>query len=219
MEKVRKFIFLSILNSKLYSWLILKIIPYIRFTNYYTKFNGYEYEQARKVILPGDVILSVDYKKLTSLMIPGEFCHASFFIGYTEQREFEVIEMTHQNYCKHWLFDVCKEADRIIILRYNLSEEYKQNMINRALLYENAIYDISFSLGVKALYCSELIYQSDYEHRLKLDLSDIAGIGQKYISPTGLITKDCSIIFDSHYKYNEMIGEQVLSIMGNKWNT
>ena len=64
--------------------------------------------------------------------------------------------------------------------------------------YENLPYDVGFVLGIQALYCSELIFQSDFEHRAKFDLDDLKGLGQKYVSPTGL-TKASNVkcLYDS----------------------
>ena len=55
---------------------------------------------------------------------------------------------------------------------------------------EGASYDIQFEFGIEALYCSELIYHADEERRLDVDLSDVANLGRKYLSPTGLFNGD-----------------------------
>jgi len=53
-------------------------------------------------------------------------------------------------------------------------------------------------MGVKALYCSELVYQSDFERRLDVNLEDLAGLGRKYISPDGLYkAKNVRVVWDS----------------------
>ena len=57
--------------------------------------------------------------------------------------------------------------------------------------YRNAKYDKIFLKaeqfeGTPSLYCSELIYISDYEKRIKCYTNDILGIGHDYISPQGL---------------------------------
>ena len=108
--------------------------------------------------------------------------------------------MSHENYRKSHFFDICKESDRVVILRCkDFDKEYITRMIKKALSFSKAKYDSSFDLGIKALYCSELIYQADIEKRLKISLEDLAGIGQPYISPTGLYkSKNCSVVFDSN---------------------
>jgi hypothetical protein len=193
-----KRILLFIMQTKFYSWLLLHIIPYIRFTTYYTSLRGNKYHQGYDLLRPGHIILTVDRKKLTSLLIPGDFSHAAFCVGkYPE--EYEVAEMTHTNYTKSHFFDICKEADRVVILECpDFSAGYIQQMIDNCMSFETATYDLSFDLGVKALYCSELVYQADFRRILKVDLSDLAGLGRAYISPDGLYAaKNVRVVWDS----------------------
>jgi hypothetical protein len=131
------------------------------------------------------------------LLIPGEVAHAGLCVA--KDAEWEISEMTHDNYSKSNFFDICKESDRVLILRCkDWDENYKQQVIDKCKTFVDATYDVSFDFGVKALYCSELVYQSDIEKRLEVNLDDIAGIGQKYISPTGILkAENCDIIWDS----------------------
>jgi hypothetical protein len=190
-------VFLNLfMKTKFYRWLLMKIVPYIRFSLYYTKLRGWQFHQAVKIYQPGDILLSVDKKKLTSLLIPGVFTHASFAIA--KNAPFEVAEMTHANYSRSCLFDIFKEADRVVILRPEWDEYYRSKAIEKCLSLQNATYDVSFSLGIESLYCSELVYQSDFERRLKFDLSDLAGLGRPYLSPDGIYDcGDLTVIFDS----------------------
>jgi hypothetical protein len=139
---------------------------------------------------PGDIILTKDKKKLTTLLIGGEFTHAAVCVGKygTDQYpSFEVAEMTHHHFQTSHFFDLCKEADTVVIMRCpQWTDEYKQQFIEKCLSFKNAKYDVEFNLGIEQLYCSELVYQSDFKHTLDLNLEDIAGLGTKYISPTGL---------------------------------
>jgi len=107
--------------------------------------------------------------------------------------------MTHENYTRSHFFDLCMEADRVVILRCkDFDSDYIQKVIQKCLSFQNAVYDVHFTLGVKSLYCSELVFQSDFERRLKVDLSDLAGIGLPYISPTGLYqAENVEIVWDS----------------------
>jgi len=181
---IRK-ILLKIYQSTLYSYLMLHIIPYIRFTLYYTSFKGWKYHRGYKILQPGDFILSTDKWKLTSLLIPGEWSHASLCVS--KDKEFEVAEMTHTNFTKSTFFDICKESTRVAIYRCDdWDTDYIQNVIKTCLSFENTEYDVSFEYGVKALYCSELVISSDPEKRLNYNDEDLMNIGRPYISPTGL---------------------------------
>jgi hypothetical protein len=179
-----KKVLLWVMQTRLYAYLMLKVIPYIRFTLYYTSLRGYKYHAGYRKLAPGDFMVAVDKKKLTSKLVPGIWTHASFCVS--KDGVFEIAEMTHENYTKSCFFDICKESDRVAIYRPNVDEAYRQAMIEKCKSYHDAVYDIEFDLGIKALYCSELVYQSDFEHRCGFDLTDIHGLGREYISPDGL---------------------------------
>lgn len=172
------------MQTKIYEYLLKNIIPYIRFTTYYTTLGGKKYHEMYKQLRPGDVILTTDRKKLTSLLIPGEFSHAAFCVSL--DTKWETSEMTHEDYRKSCFFDICKESDRVVILRPNLSSKSILSAIIKCKSFQNTKYDVHFYLGVKALYCSELIYQSFEKNELGVDLSDLVGLGRNYISPDGL---------------------------------
>lgn len=172
------------MQTKLYKFALKNIIPYIRFTTYYTKLKGKVYHCLYNELQPGDVILTVDKKKLTSLLIPGAFSHAAMCISL--DKNWEISEMTHDDYTKSTFFDICKESDRVVILRPQLSREEISDAIENCKKFENAKYDSDFKLGIETLYCSELIYQSFKNNSLEADISDFIGLGRPYISPTGL---------------------------------
>jgi len=185
------------MQTHFYSWLLLHVIPYVRFTTYYTSLRGWVYQRGYALLQPGDIILTLDKKKLTSLLIPGDFSHACLCVD--KGVEWEVSEMTHTNYTKSAFFDICKESDRVVILRCkDWDLDYKLKVIDMCRSFKDATYDTRFDLGVKSLYCSELVYQSDYKRRLQISLEDIEQIGQPYISPTGLSkAKNCEWVWDS----------------------
>ena len=194
---MKRKLILWIMQTRLYAWLLIKVIPYIRFTCYYTSLKGYQYQKGYKKLSKGDIVLTVDKKKLTSMLIPGTWTHAALCVG--KGSAWELSEMTHENYRKSTFFDICKEADRVCILRCkDWTRRYIARVVDRCKTFENVPYDMSFMLGVKALYCSELIFMSDIEGRLKVDLSDLAGLGREYISPDGLyLAENVKVIWDS----------------------
>ena len=176
---------------------MLHIVPFIRFTCYYTSFRGWKYQRGYKVLKPGDVILTKDKWKLTSLLIPGEFCHAALCVA--KFNEWEISEMTHNNYCKSTFFDICKESTRVMILRCDdWDDGYISRVIAHCKTFVGAKYDVEFTLGVKALYCSELIILSDPDARLKVSYRDALGLGRPYISPMGILNaKNITVVWDS----------------------
>ncbi len=194
----RKFL-VWLMNTRFFEWMCIKVIPYIRFTTYYTSLRGARYHEGYEKLKPGHILLTIDKKKLTSLLIPGTFAHAALCLAKANGGGYEVAEMTHTNYTKSYFFDICKEADRVVILEcVDWDEDYIQAVIAKCLEFEDAVYDVKFHLGVKALYCSELVYQSDLEGRLDVNLDDLAGLGRLYISPDGLFkAKNVRVVWDS----------------------
>lgn len=173
------------MSTSIYRYLILRVVPYIRFSMYYTSIRGWKYQRGYNKLQKGDIILTKDKSKLTGFLIPGEWSHAALCVD--KESEWEVSEMTHTNYTKSCFFDICKEADNVAIYRCkDWDPEYTEKVIEKCKTFQDEKYDVTFTLGVEALYCSELVYQSDFEKRSKFNIEDIAGLGRPYISPTGL---------------------------------
>lgn len=204
---------LWIMSTPLYHDVVMKVIPYIRFTTYYTDMQGYKYKIGRRLIQPGDIILVQDRRKATGMLIPGTWDHAGLVVDTGAEAVFETVEMTHHDYSKTCFADMAFQADRFAIFRCpDFTPEYiKDVVIPTALSFDGAKYDVKFQgaessvgqltanlhLGIPALYCSELVYQSDPERRLKADLSDLIGINRPYISPDGLAASNVICICDS----------------------
>ena len=102
-------------QTAFHHWLLIKIVPYIRFTTYYTTIRGWKYARGYKILRPGHIILAIDKKKLTTKLVGGIFTHAAFCVD--KNCEWEISEMTHSDYTKSTFFDICKEADRVVLLR------------------------------------------------------------------------------------------------------
>lgn len=211
-----KKVLLWFMQTNFYNWLLKNVIPYIRFTTYYADFDGHKYEQARAIVSPCDYILTTDDLKLTSILIPGVVDHAALVITGHE----EIAQMTHHDFTIDTLFDICKESTRIIVMRcVDIYEDhaYKVKMGIKVQRFKGAKYDRQFTLGIGALYCSELVYQADYEHRIECDLTDLAGLGRPYISPTGLlIAKNCKCVYDSDYKFTGLLGCEIEKLLRNE---
>lgn len=186
-----------LMRTRLYHWSLKHVIPYIRMSTYYTSMRGKVYHKVYDLIKPGDTILTVDKKKLTTFLIGGDFSHAAVCVS--KDKEFEVAEMTHTDYTKSTVADLCFEADRVVVLRCkDFDEAYTKKVVEKCKSYEGVPYDNLFELGVEALSCSELVYEADFERRLDVSLEDVVGLGELYISPTGLWeAKNVDIIIDT----------------------
>jgi len=196
---MRKLIF-KVTQTRMWRWLLMEVIPYIRFSMYYTSLNGWDYHRAYNLVEAGDIILTRDNKKMTTMLIGGEFTHAALYLG--EHGWYEMCDMTHESFRKCHLFDAFKESDRVAIYRIKMNDEQRFQLTYRAKTFEKCKYDVGFSLGVKTLYCSELIYQAYKMSGIHLDVSleDLAGLGVDYISPTGLSNaKNATCVYDSEW--------------------
>lgn len=199
-------------NTKAYAYLMKRVIPYIRFTTYYTSLRGDKYQAGYAILQPGHFVLTVDKKKLTTLLIPGTFSHAAFCVAKKSSSLLsEIVEMTHTDYTKSWFFDLCKEADRVAIFTLlDKDDEYISKMIFTAKQLEGTPYDITFTLGVKALSCSELIYFIDFEKRMQASLEDIHGLNRPYITPDGLAKAARVLcVWDSDNELAGLTGAQI----------
>ena len=131
---------------------------------------------------PGDFLLSRKRGYLNALLTPGYWKHAGLVLdnGF-------IAEMTANGFGLVSFDEFC-HADRVAAFRcLDWDEEYiRKVVIPTCLSFENKDYDDLFELGVKALYCSELIYESDPERRLDVNLSDLKGLGRQYVSPQDL---------------------------------
>ena len=185
-----------LMGTKFYKHALLKVIPYIRFTTYYPDMKGSQYSKLYDAMEPGDIILTIDRRKLTTVLIPGEFSHAGMCVS--KDGEWETAEMTHNHYDKTCLFDMASQSDRIVIMRPQLPLSVINKAIDKCKSFEGTDYDTTFSLGVEALYCSELVYESYENNSLGVDISDLLGMGKPYISPSGLYTAtNLKVVIDS----------------------
>lgn len=182
--KKAKVLFLRWLTTTpVYKYLLKKVVPYIRFSTYYTKMRGRIYHKGYELLQPGDVILTRDKFKLTTKIIGGRWSHAALCVS--KDKAFEVAEMTHKDYTESTFADLCFEADEVAIIRCrDINEPYIQEMVKKCRSLKDAEYDVEFKFGEEFLYCSELIYESDFEKKWDVNKEDLVHLGRKYVSPT-----------------------------------
>jgi hypothetical protein len=189
-----KHLLLWFMGTRIYSFFSLKIIPYL-----------YVWFMPRKPadgigewllrIEDGDILLCHSKTKLTSFLIPGKWDHAAIA---TPQG---VVEMVGTGwrcipYIQYW-----NEASSFCVMSFrNADPEYQKAFYEKALSFKGTPYDIHFTLGVKALYCSELIHVCDTENRGEYNLADLAGLGRPYLSPQGIYNaKGLHVVYESHH--------------------
>jgi len=169
------------MRSRFYGFFLKYVIPEIKFfhatgPNWITK------DTLRQLMRPGDVILSKSKFHLTNVIIKGKFSHAGLVV-----KKGKIAEMKANDFDVVDIDSFTKHATRFALLRLkDWDHKYSREMVDRCMSFASAKYDKFFTLGVDALYCSELVYESDFDRRIKADLSDLVGMGQPYISPTGL---------------------------------
>lgn len=131
---------------------------------------------------PGDILISKSTYRLTNLIIGGKFSHGAVVVAKNK-----IAEMTANDFDVVGMDHFALGCTRIALLRFkDPPANYGQRVARKAMAYANKKYDAQFTLGVEALYCSELAYQSDFLHKMQADLSDLVGMGRPYISPDGI---------------------------------
>ncbi len=203
----RRHLLIRVMNWGLYVWFLRDIFPYIRFSLYYTKLRGRDYQRGCAILRPGDIILTRDDHKLSTLCIPGRYPHAALCVGRFKQGDswnsYEVAEMLADGYTKSNFFDICHESDHVLILRCNdWDADYIEKVIKKCKTFDGCLYDFQFTLGVKALYCSELVYQADFERRLKITTADALGLGiVRYVAPQDILdAPNTYVVWDSDWR-------------------
>jgi hypothetical protein len=189
-----------LMRTRGYRWVMMKVMPFARFSMGYSDIRGWKFARGYQLLHPGHIVLSVDRKKLNTLLIPGIFSHACLCVDGDLWSEWEISEMTHLNFTKSTFYDVCAEADRVVILECpDWDIAYVEKVIERCKSFEHVKYDIEFEPGLKNLYCSELVYEADFERRLKLpELKPTRLINRTLIPPDALYyAANVRVVWDS----------------------
>lgn len=101
----------------------------------------------------GDILLSYESLRLTSLFIKGNYDHA--VILSSKRTIVEAVNPTvHEVDFEEWLF----KKDKVILLRPRAEKYTRQLAAANSLSFKEYKYDYSFSLKDKRVYCSELVY-------------------------------------------------------------
>jgi len=187
---------LWLMTTPFYKWVVLTVIPKVRFSTGYTMLTGRHYHALYEAMETGDWIFTVDKSSLTGWSIMkltgGSVSHAAQCVDKGNP-EWEIGEMIGTGYEKATLFDLVHQASRVIIADHpDWFSEYRFDMACRNKSFVDAIYDTQFDLdelpvGTSMLACSELLYHSDFDRTVEVNLEDVGGLGKPYISPQGLL--------------------------------
>lgn len=179
-------------HTNVYNWFLKKVFPKIRFSTYYTSMRGWKYQDGHRLLRKGDIIVTLDNNKASTVMIGGEWAHAGLCIGLESHGDnYECAEMTSKNFTWSHFADMCFEADKVAIYRCtDWDEYYIEEVIKKCLSLKDAHYDNQFEAADSELYCSELIAVADFEKRLHLPKERLEIIGLDYVSPTGITKAD-----------------------------
>lgn len=141
----------------------------------------------------GDLIFSHN-PSLFSLLIPGDVTHVGVYIGGDD-----VAEMLPNGFHYNTIWNFCRRNKRVIVCRCNdFNQVYVTRFINNINQFKFHKYDFSFNFDVMELYCSEMVYLADDKRVIKCSLEDNLGVGQKFITPQGLLNaSNISIIYDT----------------------
>lgn len=116
------------------------------------------YDDVLKAMLhiePGDCILTRENYRLTNLFIPGYWSHAAIYVGGQE-----VVEAVAPAVRGVHIVEMLLKKDEFIVLRPSfLSKQEARLAAIEARTYIGIPYDYLFDTN-KALYCSELVYQT-----------------------------------------------------------
>jgi hypothetical protein len=215
-----KFLF-WLVSTRLYLWAMKKVIPFIRFTTYYAIPENKKFAQwgplERKGyarLQPGDLVFTIDKMKFSSMVIGRAtaklghkkplFTPSHIALCVAKGSEFEIAEMTHNDFTRSTWEDVTRGSTRVVIGRIdNWDKEYITDVvIPTTLSFSGKKYDDRFLMGEDSLACSELPYFADKERRAKVNLEPIIGT-EPYITPVGWILADnIEFIWDSNAELN-----------------
>ena len=115
---IRNKLLYRFMETKFYNWLLHDVLPKLRLSNSYTEMDGLDVKWIQKLAKPGDILLSVDYKNITTAIIGGEFAHAGFVTSNNLFLQLEeVSEMVAEGYHETHLNSFCFHSDRVALLR------------------------------------------------------------------------------------------------------
>ena len=203
------------METKFFNFFLKEVLPRLRFSNTYSEMEGEDFKWIYELAQPGDILLSVDYKNLSTSLIGGDFAHAAVVIEKGLGRT-EISEMVSEGYRESHIANFCYHADRVALIRIvdpKYTPQYIEKLIANVRSFEGDGYNRQFmphdnpdeywknKKGDKVYqfhYCSQMFTDADEDHVGDFNWGDLMGLGIPYISPDGLYRgKNIEIIFDT----------------------
>lgn len=171
------------MQSKFYEFFLRHVVPRLRWPEglpMMIRLNSMQWLE------DGDLVLVRTKKSLGAKLIPGLWDHLLVYTNHAPK--FQFVEMIAHGWNEVDYKHVFNDCDGICILRPKLpwSKKYINIFRRKCLSFKGCKYDNQFTLGIKTLYCFEMAYQSDVEHKLNFNLEDLAGLGRPYLSGNGI---------------------------------
>ena len=175
-----------------YTWSMRRWVPRIRFW-VRPRLSDAKITEGWALLKSGHGILTADTWKLTNIFIPGSLTHMALCIS-----KHDVAEMVCSGYNRTTFAALCHSTRVVIVACKDWDYVYTRQVIARCCSFDGTDYDAQFTLGIQSLYCSELIYQSDFQKRWKVSVADLMGLGRPYISPQAYYdAENTEIVWDS----------------------
>jgi hypothetical protein len=180
------------MESSLYIWGMRWVVPRVRFW-FPPVLPEWKIRRGMSKVMRGDILLTIDRWKLTSICIPGGLKHAAVYLGWGE-----TIEMICSGYNETDFPAVCR-ANRVVIVRPLPAwpQEYLDQFIDNIRSFKWTPYDRQFKPDPSAVCCSEIVVHADSEGRLNATPTDLLGIGRMCVTPMDLFESNVEGIWDS----------------------
>jgi len=217
-KKVKQHTLFWLMDTKLWFNLLKYTVPFIRLTTYYPHMKKLTFQKLYNQLQAGDLVFQVDYDKLTTKVIGGEWSHVGICVDKGEGK-IEIVDMTHEGFRKTDFFQFCSESSRVAIGRIDdprWTPEVTKEFLANVWEEDGSEYNWSFRAKekydprkhgpttknggkvYKFNYCSQLPMVADKHDIIDADWEDLAGLGVPYISPTGLFkASNMKIVADS----------------------
>lgn len=170
-----------VMSTWVMQWVIKFVVPKVRFTVTPPRMNSGQYSAFEQSIQPGDLVFSVDRAKLSTVLIGGSWAH----VGIVDSDKM-IVEAHFPKSRRIHPAEFCFTSDVVALARPE-STWVAEKLARRAKNLIGYPYDTFFQEGDRALYCSELVKQADYENELGFSPDADAGYDRtKIIKPDDL---------------------------------
>jgi hypothetical protein len=154
-----------------------RLVSEIRDPTHVKRMGAGELDELRRLLRPGDVLVTRHERALTNLFLPGYWPHAALFVGTTADRERMGVDVDPER-CARWSGECCVlealkdgvlfrpleetlAVDAVAVLRPRLTEAEIADGLARAVRHEGKPYNFDFDfLRSDRLVCTEVVYRA-----------------------------------------------------------